>query len=197
MRFVSAQLRVLFNIKSSLPISAFTLFFLLISITIINFTHIESALADATLYLCQAGNVTSYQDRPCSETHSTSGSKRQTEISITTTDTGVNNGKGSRTAPRNVASSGYFSTPIASPNSFHDSYTPTEIDIEKLRRDIKLANQALRCQALRKELWRLEYAQEDSNSKSPAINPSKDQHPWLLRRRAALQKHLQKDCQSS
>lgn len=197
MRFVSALSRVQGDAKSASPISAVTVFFLLIIITIINFTYIESAHADAILYLCQSGNGASYQDRPCSVNDPTNTGKRQAEISITTADTGVNNGRSSRSAPRNVASRGYFSTPIAAPNSFHDSYTPMEIDIEKLRRDIKLANQALRCQAMRKELWRLDYAQQDSNAKTPALNSSTAQHPWTVRRRAVLQKHLQKDCQSS
>lgn len=169
-------------------------------ITIINFSNIDRVQADTSLFVCKNAGDIRYQDLPCTQSSLTNGSTnsstaRQTELEITTANTGFTNNNKISSNSSSGSGGGYFSSYMELPNTYQDSYIPEEIDIEKQRKIIKQKNHELRCQALRKELWRLDFGQHKDKQKSS--NTTVKPHPWVVRRRQVVQKHLSQDCQAS
>ena len=60
-----------------------------------------------------------------------------------------------------------------------------------------MLNRKRQCQAIRKELWRIQYAQPADNGKANSDakpKPQVETDPWLQRRRAMLESRVKKEC---
>ena len=172
-----------------------------LTLMIIGCAGIAPVHADTVMFTCNNNGKHSagatYQDRPCNaypspgEQTRSQASARQTEIVVQTPKLGYSG--------RVTASSGggYYVAPFKQPNSFQDSYTPSEYDIEKVREKNKMLNRKRQCQAIRKELWRIQYAQPADNGKANSDakpKPQVETDPWLQRRRAMLESRVKKEC---
>jgi len=177
----------------------------LLMITIINFSHFYSVFAETSLYLCEMSGKSTYQDLPCSDSSRMSvhqsrqkpNAVRESSLLIRTPDTGVTNGQGHSSKDTGKSRGKYYAQPQA--NTFQDAYVPELVNIEKQRRELQQINQQRRCEALRLELWRLDYGQKNlAGEKTVSANKKETEfvgeQPWLVRQRDFIQNRIQSQC---
>jgi len=181
------------------------------AILIICVSTFNNASADIDLYRCKSTSGTSYQDQPCTGVMKKASARtQQHELTISTKNTGVTNSSKGASASSVRSDGRYYSSPIKLPNTFQDTDVPAAVDIKQLRKELQDANRALQCQNLRKELWQLEYsASNHADTQKKDLRTTKQnnpldkiasaeihEHSWQERRRAALLKRIDVQCDS-